>query len=80
MSGKTKYKFLATCASNIWLITSIFNIQLQVSHIPGKYNCIADVLSRWTITYDPESKLRRLLSHFIKVNTHVDLFALNYDI
>ena len=45
-SSKTKDHFLATCARNVWLITSIFNIQLIISHIPGKYNCTADLLSR----------------------------------
>ena len=57
MSSKTEHVFLATCVRNVWLITSIFNIQLQVSHIPGNYNCIADLLSRWTIIQDPEKKL-----------------------
>ena len=79
-SGKTKDEFLATCARNVWLITSIFNIQLTISHIPGKYNCIADLLSRWTIAYEPQRKLRQLLPNFIWVNTHPDLFALNVDI
>ena len=56
-SGKTKDSFLATCARNIWLITAIFNIQLQVVHVPGKANTIADLLSRWTVTVQAEQKL-----------------------
>ena len=79
-SGRTRDEFLATCSRNIWLLTSIFNIQLQVSHVPGKYNDIADLLSRWTTTSDPERKLKQYLPNFIWVNTHADLFALNFDI
>ena len=37
---------LAACACNIWLLTSIYNIQLHVSHIQGAKNTIADLLSR----------------------------------
>ena len=79
-SGRTKDEFLASCGRNVWLLTSIFNIQLQVSHVPGKYNGIADLLSRWTITSDPERKLKQFLPNFIWVNTHADLFPLNFDI
>ena len=45
-SGMTKDKFLALCARNVWLLTAIFNIHLVISHIPGKNNHIADLLSR----------------------------------
>ena len=79
-SGKTKDEFLATCVRNVSLITAIFNIQLQVLHVPGKANNIADLLSRWTITLHPEQKLRNLVPDFIWINTHINLTALNYDI
>ena len=79
-SGKTRDEFLATCATNIWLITAIFNIQLRVVHVPGKANTIADLLSRWTTTLHPEQKLRKLVPDFIWINTHISLTALNYDI
>ena len=79
-SGKTRYEFLATCARNIWLITAIFNIQLQVMHVPGKENSIADLLSRWAITANPEHKLKQLVPDLIWMNTQINLTALNYDI
>ena len=79
-SGKTMDPFLALCARNVWLICAIFNIQLVFSHIPGKNNHIADLLSRWTITVNPEQKLKQLLPHFIWINTHIDLTALNHNI
>ena len=37
-SGSTKDMFLANCASNIWLITVLFNIHLKVIHVPFKHN------------------------------------------
>ena len=64
-TGKTKYPFLATCARNVWLITAIFNIEIIVIHVPDKNNPIADLLSRWVITINPENKLRQYLPHFI---------------
>ena len=76
-TGKTKDPFLATCARNIWLITAIFNIEIIVIHVSGKHNQIADLLSRWVITVDPECKLRQLLPNFIWINTHIDLTKLN---
>ena len=35
-SGRARDHILAKCAHNIWLITSIFNINLVVNHIPGQ--------------------------------------------
>ena len=37
-SGKARDTVLATCARNIWLLTSLFNIHLIVNHIPGMQN------------------------------------------
>ena len=79
-SGKARDPFLALCARNVWLISAMFNIHLVFSHIPGKNNHIADLLSRWTITKNPEQKLNQLLPYFIWINTHIDLTALNYNI
>ena len=45
-TGKTKDPFLALCIRNIWLLTAHHDIDLQIHHIPGSYNIIADALSR----------------------------------
>ena len=45
-TGKTRDTFLALCMRNIWLITATWDIQLEVRHIPGAHNVIADTLSR----------------------------------
>ena len=46
-SGRAQDEFLLKVARNIWLITAVYDIRLQVCHIPGKRNVIADTLSRW---------------------------------
>ena len=48
-TGRARDQILAKCARNIWLITSIFNINLVVSHIPGQQNALTDLLSRWGV-------------------------------
>ena len=45
-TSKTKDPFLAACIRNIWLITATLDINLEVSHIRGADNHIADLLSR----------------------------------
>ena len=45
-TSKTKDPFLAACIRNIWLITAALDINLEVSHIRGADNHIADLLSR----------------------------------
>ena len=34
------------CLQGIWWIASLYNIDLRVTHIPGKQNASADALSR----------------------------------
>ena len=52
-SGRTRDVTLAAIARTIQLQVATCDINLQVVHIPGKENQIADLLSRWTITEDP---------------------------
>ena len=77
-SGKTSDSFLATCARNIWLITAMFNIDIIIIHVPGVSNQVADLLSRWTATSNPQSKLMQMLPQFQWTDTHIDLTKLNY--
>ena len=44
---KNKDKVLTTCARNIWLLSSLFHITLQIDHIPGRDNMLAYLLSRF---------------------------------
>ena len=49
-SGRAQDQILATCARNVWLLTTTYNIVLVVSHILGAHNNVADLLSRWKNT------------------------------
>ena len=46
-TGYTKDKFLASCIRNIWMVTAIHDIKLELRHIAGYKNKVADLLSRW---------------------------------
>ena len=63
-SGHTKCPDLATIARNIFMQVATFDIQLTIVHIPGKYNEVADLLSRWQGTIDNENKLKQHLQNF----------------
>ena len=60
-SGKTRDLTLAAIARNIQLQVATWDINLQVNHIAGKDNHIADLLSRWSLMGDPQVNLNRLL-------------------
>ena len=61
-TGRTRYLTLTTViARNIQYHAATSNLDLKITHIPGKSNVIADLLSRWSITADPLSQLSTLL-------------------
>ena len=72
-TAKARDSRLATFVRNILLITSIFNMHLAVTHILGKNNSVADLLSRWTVTPDNQNKLVSMKPRFQWVPTHLDL-------
>ena len=66
--GRTRDLTLAAIARNIQYQAAVSNIHLKVTHIPGKKNVIADLLSRWNNTTNPQQLLRSHLPHFSWVN------------
>ena len=62
-SGKTRDLTLAAIARNIQFQVARGDINLQVVHIPGKDNTIADLLSRWAMTEKPHVQLAGWLPH-----------------
>ena len=62
-SGRTKDPFLGACARNIWLIAATNDIDLGYVHIPGKKNCVADLLSRWQYTYANHIQLQKYIEN-----------------
>ena len=60
-SGKTQDLTLAAIARNIMMDISENDIDLQVIHILGIHNKIANLLSRWYITKNPGNVLKQFL-------------------
>ena len=59
-TSKTRDQFLGACIRNIWLISATWDIKLEIQHIPGKNNNIADLLSR---LYSPTPVNNKLLCY-----------------
>ena len=79
-SGRTKDPYLAPCARNIWLWAANFDINFVFSHIRGKSNCIADLLSRWSYTSDNYVALKQLVPNFHWHDLPLDMLELDNDI
>ena len=56
----------------------MFNIDLILIHVSVVSNQLADLLSRWTVTCNPQSKLKQILPDFCWTDTHIDLRKLNH--
>ena len=69
-TGKARDSVLDMCARNIWLISAMFNIQFKFTHIPGKQNSLADLLSRWDGQPGDYDKLLTLCPHPYWIPTH----------
>ena len=69
-SGKTQDLTLGAMARNISMLLAIHDIELQVIHILGSDNKVADLLSRWFITENPAKKLYQFIKDplWLKVN------------
>ena len=57
-----------------------FDIELKVSHILGKNNPIADLLSRWSQLADPDGKLSKLMEQHVEMSIEKSMFYLDYTI
>ena len=71
---------LATYMQNLWLITSIHDIRLTVSHIAGKQNVVADLLSRWDNLPKNYQDLEKMVPNFEWVHITQEMFHINHDI
>ena len=61
-SGGSRDPILSSCARNIWLLSALYNITVQFSHIAGVHNTVADLLSRWT---NSRQDVKALIAHFL---------------
>ena len=79
-SGKTHDLTLAAIARNIMMDISENDINLQVVHILGVHNKIADLLSRWYITKNPGNALKLLLKNPVWLHVSEHMANLNWSI
>ena len=62
-SGRSKDPCLAAIARNIWWLTAACDIDLQLVHISGHHNTIADALSRWHKTTTNKNTLFNFMAN-----------------
>ena len=79
-NGKTKDPFLATCAINIWYCMAQHDINLSYSHVLGKNNQVADLLSRWQNTQQQMAQLWAWVENPLWMHTDPSLLELDYEI
>ena len=79
-SGRTRDKFLALCIRNIWLLAAQFDIELEVRHVEGKKNVIADALSRLYSDKPVNYEILQCLTHFIWEEVPLQAFDLDFSI
>ena len=78
--GYTKCRHLGAMTRNIWLLTAMWDIELEVVHIPGKHNKIADMLSRMDSHKAFEATINHLIRDPIWHQIDPSFFEINYDI
>ena len=79
-SGRARDDTLATCARNIWLLSALYNITLNVIHIAGSDNNVADLLSRWKNTSQDYDKIYQQIPNPQWIVPHKNLLLFNDNI
>ena len=77
--GRAREFILGACMRNIWLLTTIDDIELQVKHAQSTNNGLADVLSRIYSDKGINQELLQMLEDsYTSENTHHSLYDLCY--
>ena len=79
-SGKTQDLTLAAIARNIMMEISDQDIDLQVIHILGIENKVADLLSRWFITHNPGNILNNYVASPMWMHLSTDIAFIDWSI
>ena len=77
-SGKTQDLTLAAIARNIMMEISEQDIDLQVIHILGVKNKVADLLSRWFITNNPGKILNNYVHNPMWLHLHTNIAYIDW--
>ena len=77
--GRARDPILGACMRNIFLFTAIRDIELQVKHVQGTKNGVADALSRIYSDKGKNQELFQMLKDsYTSENTHHSLYDLFY--
>ena len=79
-TGRTQDTFLAAAVRNIWLTLATNDISAHFTHITGKNNIVADVLSRWHLPRAPKHKLFQHIPYPIWHHVTPELCLVDYNI
>ena len=79
-SGKTQDLTLVAMARIINMLLAVEDIELQVIHILGSDNKVADLLSRWSITTNPNGKLQEFVENPLWLTLSTDILNLDWSI
>ena len=79
-SGKTQDLTLGAMARNISMLLAIHDIELQVIHILGSDNKVADLLSRWFITENPAKKLYQFIKDPLWLEVNEEFLKVDWSI
>ena len=78
--GKARDPFLGACARNAWYLAALADVQLQYTHVLGKNNCVADLLSRWNNSQANIHLLHSLVPNAVWLPTDVTFTDVDYTI
>ena len=46
-SGSTRDPFMQGCLRELWFLSTLYDFDIRVQHIPGEHNSLLDALSHW---------------------------------
>ena len=75
-SGRSHTQFLLACAREVWLVCAQRNIDLVVSHKPGRLIPEADALSREHLSAHFRAQVEKLAIHRARIHVNPELFRL----
>ena len=80
ISGRTQELTLGAMARNISMLLAIHDSELQVIHILGSDNKVADLLFRWFITENPANKLFQFIKDPVWLNVNHEILKVDWSI
>ena len=79
-SGRARDPYLAVCARNIWMWAATHDINFTYTHISGKSNRTADLLSRWSNSPSNVAELNMLVPSPIWVLVGLEALEIDAEI